>query len=98
MSRLMRDTQFQLEVDETAVEVHKSGTRSRRSALRGLGPARNEGDDHATRRQIELYRQAETPGRTYRGRLRVSGHRQERSRTARLGDGQQGDRRRQEAR
>src|SRR3981189_451169 len=31
-----------------------------------------EGDDHAARRKIQLYRQAETPGRTHRGGIRAS--------------------------
>src|ERR1700681_3534308 len=57
-----------------------------------------EGDDHAARRQIELYRQTKTSGRTRRGRIRASRRRQEGSRTARVGDGQQGNRRRQQER
>jgi len=37
--------------------------------LRDLATANVEGDDHAARRQIQLYRQAETPSRTHRGRI-----------------------------
>src|ERR1700694_3871019 len=57
-----------------------------------------EGDDHAARRQIQLYRQTKTSGRTHRGGIRASRRRQEGSRTARVGDGQQGTRRWQQER
>jgi hypothetical protein len=53
---------------------------------------------YATRRQIELHIEAEAPGGTHRGRVREAGDEQEGSGAPGVGDGQQGNGRREEER
>ena len=68
----------------SGLEAHQAVTRGARSALRCLAIAISKGDDRAARRQVQLYRQAEAPSRTRRGRLRGSRPRQARGRAAHL--------------
>src|SRR5580704_9717429 len=56
------------------------------------------GSINGTRRQVEVHRQAETPGRAHRGGLREPRHSQVGGEASGLGNRQQGNRRRQEER
>src|SRR5579885_3094938 len=62
------------------------------------GKSRQRRYPHATRRQVQIYRKAGTQGRSYRGKLRKPRRAREGGRAPGLGDGQQGERRRQEKR
>jgi hypothetical protein len=62
------------------------------------GNSLDGGTDHASRRQIEVHRQAETEGGTHRRRLRRPRREQENRQGPCLGHGQQRGRRRQRQR
>ena len=66
-----------------------------RSSTHPTSPAAGD-RDHATRRQVVLYKQAEAESRTHRGRLRETRCFRPRGRAAGLGNGEQGRRGREE--